>query len=106
MCSSIKGFCVAGLSSLGEAGSLSHQTKHLSFTVQLRAYCFDTWEESPQVQGSRCAHQHTLRCLARLGFQESSVLITELGSMDCQGDPGFTVSLPSGELSLRVGALR
>ena len=38
----LRGFCNAGLSSLGEAGSLSHQTKHLSFTVQLQGCCFDT----------------------------------------------------------------
>lgn len=50
-----------------------------------------------------CAHRRTLRCLADLGVQESSVRITELGSVDCQGDPGFTASFPGSELSLRVG---
>lgn len=36
----------AGLSNLAEPGSLNHQTKHLSFTVQLQVCCFDTWDKS------------------------------------------------------------
>lgn len=91
------GFYNAGLSGLAEAGSLNHQTKHLSFTVQLWYSCSDPCEERTFscVCTSACVVSGDLR------VPGSSILITDLASVDCQWELGFTASFPRGEFSLK-----
>ena len=84
----VRGFHNAGLSSLAEAGSLNHQTKHLSFTVQL-------WYRYSDTCTSACVVSGDLR------VPGSSILITDLASVDCQWELGFTASFPRGEFSLK-----
>jgi hypothetical protein len=73
MCFSVSGFCNPGLSGLAEAGSLSHQTKHFSFIVQLLG------QEYLQVLGE--LHVNISAYCTWTREYQSDALCTNLGSV-------------------------
>ena len=98
----VRGFYNAGLSSLAEAGSLNHQTKHLSFTVQLWYCCSDTCERGPSAV---YAHQHVL-CLVTWESQDLPFLLQIWHQLTASENWALLPASPEVNFPWRVGALK
>ena len=93
----VRGFYNARLSGLAAAGSLNHQTKHLSFTVQLWCFCSDTFS---CVCTSACVVSGDLR------VPGPSILITDLASVDASENWALLPASPEVNFPWRVGTLK
>lgn len=94
--SSVRGFYNAGLSSLVEAGSLNHHTKHLSSAAQLQACCSDTWEESTLRCRESCMCTSVYIVPGWLGSPRVFCSYYRFGIHGLPGRPGLHWKFPSG----------